>query len=56
MLFGRLSRGVAYVDQARVYRGGRRARMEASVDPDRFQSRVKALQGETGLRFVTGTF
>jgi len=55
ILLGRVSRGVALVEQAVIYRGGERTRTAASVDPYRFERRVKTLQKELGLVFL-GSF
>jgi hypothetical protein len=55
ILLGRVSRSIAGVEQAIVYRGGSRTITEAAVDPIRFECRVHDLQTKLGLRFL-GSF
>ena len=55
ILLGRVSRGVALVEQVVVYYGGPGTRTSAFVDPCRFERRVNVLREESGLDFL-GSF
>ncbi len=55
ILLGRVSRGVALVEQAVVYYGGPGTRTSAFVDPCKFERRVNVLLEESGLEFL-GSF
>jgi hypothetical protein len=55
ILLGRVSRGVALVEEAVVYHGGQRTRTAAFVDPCQFERRVNVLREESGLEFL-GSF
>ena len=55
ILLGRFFRGIAQVEQAIIYGGGKRTRSEATVDPHKFERRVNDLQHEMGLSFL-GSF
>jgi len=55
ILLGRVYQGIVLVKRAVVYRGGKRTRTSASVDPYQFERRVYALQAESGLDFL-GSF
>jgi hypothetical protein len=55
ILPGRVSRGVALVEQAIVYEGGPGTRTSAFVDPSKFKRRVNVLREKSGLDFL-GSF
>lgn len=55
ILLGRVSRGVALVEQAVVYYGGPGTRTSAFVDPCKFEPRVNVLLEASGLEFL-GSF
>ena len=55
ILLGHVYDGIALVKRAVVYRGGKRPRISASVDPYKFEQRVNALREESGLSFL-GSF